>query len=74
MKVRILNPKNTIFSGEAKSVFVKGDMGEFEILDFHAPVISLLRKGDVTIDWAQKFAVSKGIVKFHDGECLILLD
>ena len=74
MKVRILNPQSTIFSAEAESVFIKGDTGEFEILDFHAPIISLLRKGEVTIDWERKFPVSKGIVKFYENECLILLD
>ncbi len=74
MDLRILNPKETIFSGKAKSVFVQGDRCEFELLDYHAPIVSLLRKGHVTVDWKKKLPVNKGIVKFHGDECLILLD
>ncbi|MDE0837487.1 MAG: hypothetical protein OSB41_00385 [Kiritimatiellae bacterium] len=74
MKLRILNPKDTIFSGDVKSVFVQGDRGEFEILDYHAPIVSLLRKGEITVDGKTRFPVKKGIVKFFKDECLVLLD
>ena len=74
MKVTILNPKEEVFSGEASSVFLPGDMSEFEILDHHAPIISLLKGGDVVLDWEQKIPITKGIVKFDRDECMILIE
>lgn len=74
MKVTILNPKQVLFEGEARSVFLPGDMAEFELLDFHAPIVSLLRPGEVTLDWEKKIPISKGMVKFDDNECVILVE
>ena len=34
-----------IFEGTAMSVILPGAEGEFEILDFHKPIISKLKKG-----------------------------
>ena len=74
MKVRILNPKHVLFEGEAKSVFLHGDMAEFEILDYHAPIVSLLRPGNVVIDWKTAIPIKKGMVKFDRNECVILVE
>ena len=74
MKVTILNPKHVIYDGRAASVFLQGDRGEFEILDFHAPIVSLLREGEVVIDRKEKVPVKKGMVRFHDNECMILVE
>ena len=74
MKVTILSPREEVFAGEATSVFLPGDMSEFEILDHHAPIISLLRGGEVIIDWERKIPITKGIVKFDRGECMILIE
>lgn len=74
MNVTILNPKHVVYEGQASSVFLRGDRGEFEILDYHAPIISLLREGDVTIDWRDKVPIKKGMVRFDDNECVILVE
>ena len=74
MKVTILNPKEVIFAGEAKSVFLPGDMSEFELLDHHVPIVSLLRPGNVTLDWERSIPISKGMVKFDRNECMILVE
>jgi len=73
-KVTILNPKRTIYEGEAKSVFLPGDLGEFEILDFHKSIISLLRRGEIIIDWAKSVAITKGIVRMHGDELVALVE
>ena len=74
MKVKILNPKHVVFDGEAKSLFLPGDMAEFELLDFHAPIVSLLRPGHVVVDWKTKIPIKKGMVKFDKNECTILVE
>ena len=73
-KVMILNPKWTIYEGEAKSVSLPGEEGEFEVLDFHKPIISLLIKGEIVIDWKKSIPISKGIVKMYDDELIALVE
>jgi F-type H+-transporting ATPase subunit epsilon len=74
MKVTILNQKHVIFEGEAKNVFLPGDMAEFELMDFHVPIISLLRPGKVIVDWDKAIPIKRGMVKFDNNECMILVE
>lgn len=74
MQVTILNPKHVLFEGEAKSVFLPGDLAEFEILDHHAPIVSLLLPGDVVLDWETRIPIKRGMVKFDRNECMILVE
>jgi F-type H+-transporting ATPase subunit epsilon len=74
MKVKILNPKHVLFEGEAKSVFLPGDLAEFEIMDYHCPIVSLLRPGRVVIDWEKAIPIKNGMVKFDKNECMILVE
>lgn len=71
INVSILDPTHVIFSGKAASVILPGDYGEFEILDFHKPIVSFLRKGDIIID-NMGFPISQGIMRFA-GDTLIAL-
>jgi F0F1-type ATP synthase epsilon subunit len=74
VNVTILSPKSVVFEGTARSVSLTGDEAEFEILDYHAPIASLLRPGFVTIDWETRIPIKKGMVKFQDNECMILVE
>ena len=74
MRVKILNPKHVVFDGEAKSVFLPGDMAEFEIMDYHAPIVSLLRPGKVILDWEKEVPITRGMIKFDNNECMILIE
>lgn len=74
MKVTILNPKHVIFDGEAKNIFLPGDMAEFELMDFHAPIVSLLRPGNVIVDWQRKIPIKQGMVQFDHNQCMILVE
>lgn len=49
MYLEIVSPEATLFSSEVDSVVVPGVMGEFEMLDNHAPIVSLLKEGTVKI-------------------------
>ena len=74
MKLTILNPKHVIFEGDAKHLFLPGDMAEFELLDYHAPIVSLLKPGKVIVDWETAIPIKKGMVKFDKNECMILVE
>lgn len=47
LKLRIVSPESVAYNGEAESVKVPGMLGNFEILNNHAPIISALQKGVV---------------------------
>lgn len=74
MKVTILSPKSVVYEGEVKSIFLPGEEAEFEILEHHAPIVSLLRNGFITMDWETHVPIKKGIVRFEDNECMILAE
>ena len=47
MYLEIVSPEATLFAGEVNSVTVPGVNGEFQMLQNHAPIVSLLQEGDV---------------------------
>ena len=49
MFLEIVSPEAVLFSGEVEAVTVPGLHGEFQMLDNHAPIVSLLQKGKVKI-------------------------
>jgi len=50
MYLEIISPEATLFSGEVLSVSVPGLNGYFQMLNNHAPVVSSLKRGIVTIE------------------------
>lgn len=49
MHLEIVTPEEILLSGEVRSVVVPGVDGSFELLDNHAPIVSLLQEGFVQI-------------------------
>ena len=49
MYLEIVTPEATLFKGEVTSVAVPGVNGEFEMLNNHAPIVSLLKEGHVKL-------------------------
>lgn len=74
MQLTVLSPKQTIFEGEAHSVLVAGDLAEFEILEYHAPIVSLLRTGNVVVDGERKIPIQRGMLTFDQNQCIILVE
>lgn len=76
MQVEIINPDEQIFSGEADLVQLPGKDGSFEILNNHAPLISVLRKGKVKIVGQDKkavyFEINGGVIEVLNNKILIL--
>ncbi len=50
MYLEIVSPEATLFAGEVNSVTVPGVDGEFQMLNNHAPIVSLLKEGKVKFD------------------------
>lgn len=49
MYLEIVSPETTLFKGDVDSVSVPGVNGDFEMLNNHAPIVSILKEGFVKI-------------------------
>ncbi|MCD4695653.1 MAG: ATP synthase F1 subunit epsilon [Bacteroidales bacterium] len=78
MNIEIINPDKIIFSGDADLVQLPGKDGSFEILENHAPLISVLKKGKVKIvdktKEAQFFDIKGGVIEVLKNKILILAE
>lgn len=50
MQLEIVTPEEVLLSDEVKSVTVPGINGAFQLLDHHAPIVSLLQEGFVKVE------------------------
>jgi F-type H+-transporting ATPase subunit epsilon len=78
MKVEIINPDKTIFTGDAELVQIPGKDGLFAILNNHAPLIAVLKKGRVRIVDKEKktqfFEIKGGVIEVLKNKVLILAE
>jgi F-type H+-transporting ATPase subunit epsilon len=58
MILEIVSPEAKLFSGEITSISLPGVNGHFQMLNNHAPIVSLLQKGIVKIT-APSFNISE---------------
>ena len=76
MTIEIINPDETIFSGEADVVQLPGKDGSFEILNNHAPLISVLKEGKIKVvdknKQTQFFEIKGGVIEVLRNKILIL--
>ncbi len=78
MKIDIITPDKKVYEGEIKSVRVPGKKGSFQVLKDHAPIISTLEAGLVTMvdqDGNQKvFEISGGVIEVKSNKIILLAD
>ena len=49
MKVEIISPSETLYTGEATAVTVPSKMGPFTLLEHHAAIVAILEAGKVSL-------------------------
>lgn len=78
MNLEIITPDKSVFTGEVSLVQLPGIDGSFEILNNHAPLISVLKKGSIKIKDAQGkeqfFEVNGGVIEVLKNKVLILAE
>ena len=73
-KAIVLTSRYTLFEGEIERAFMPGDTGEFEVLEFHKPMVSLLKEGIIVFDRTKTLAISKGIVRMNNNELVAIVE
>jgi F-type H+-transporting ATPase subunit epsilon len=77
MHLEILTPEKKIFEGDVSLVTFPGADGSFQVMDNHAPLISLLKEGVVEYkgkDGAKNIKVSGGVVEVLKNKVILLAD
>ncbi|MBL7938883.1 MAG: ATP synthase F1 subunit epsilon [Flavobacteriales bacterium] len=77
MKVEIITPDKELFKGEATLVTVPGVDGSLGFLNNHAPLITVLKAGDVKVktDKGEEFfAVKGGVVEVSNNTVIVLAE
>ena len=78
MKLEIITPERTIFQGDVVSVTLPGAAGMFQVLENHAPVISLLQKGKLTFVHKDKevteLLIEDGFAEINKNRVTVCLD
>ena len=67
----IVSPERTVYDGKADSVVLLGELGNFQVLVNHAPVISSLVAGEVRYvagEETQSLNIKGGFVEVRDNQ------
>jgi F-type H+-transporting ATPase subunit epsilon len=75
----IVTPERIMYTNEVEMVIAPTIDGEIGILPLHAPLVSVLRPGEIRVKWnsdkdIEWFAVSGGYIQIHEDKVIILAD
>ncbi|PJJ58904.1 ATP synthase F1 subunit epsilon [Hymenobacter chitinivorans] len=77
MRLEIITPDRKVFEGDVVSAQFPGTDGLFEVLNNHAPLISALKSGDITVTGAagrESFRIEGGVVEVLRNNVIVLAE
>ena len=78
MDLQIITPDKELFKGEATFVTVPGVDGSLGFLNHHAPLITVLRAGDVKVtlpnNKVETFTLKGGVVEVSHNKVIVLAE
>ena len=77
MHLEIITPEKKVFEGEVRITTLPGSDGSFQILNDHAPLVSLLKQGVVeykTKDSTNQITITGGVVEVLKNKVIVLAD
>ena len=77
MHLEIITPDKKIFEGEVTLATFPGADGSFQVLNNHAPMISLLKDGEVeykTKEATSQVKITGGVVEILKNKVVLLAD
>ena len=77
MYLEILTPEKKVFEGNVNIATFPGADGSFQVMDHHAPLISLLEEGVVEYkskEATQQIRISGGVVEVLKNKVVLLAD
>jgi F-type H+-transporting ATPase subunit epsilon len=77
MHLEILTPEKKVFYGDVTIVTFPGADGSFQVMDNHAPLISLLTEGIIEYkgnEGATSLRITGGVVEVLKNKVIVLAD
>ena len=77
MQLEIITPDKKVFEGEVAVATFPGEDGSFQILNNHAPLVSLLKEGVVEYkskEINQQVHITGGVVEVLKNKVILLAD
>ena len=78
LSLQLVSPNQDFFVGIIDMVVIPGEDGDFSVLPEHAPIITYLRPGKITITEERNkehiYFVGSGFVKVENNNCQVLVD
>jgi len=77
MHLEIITPDKKVFEGEVSIVTFPGADGSFQVMNDHAPIISLLKDGVVEYkskETANQVTITGGVVEVLKNKVIVLAD
>ncbi len=78
LEVQVVSAESEIFSGNCKMVFATGMLGEMGIAPEHAPLLTLLKPGEIRLvldnDEEEEFYISGGMLEVQPYQVIVLAD
>jgi len=78
MNLEIVTPDKKVYEGEITSIALPGIDGSFQILNNHAPIVSALGTGKMTVidteSQTQEYNISGGVVEMNNNKVIVLAE
>jgi len=78
MQLSLISPEGIVFTGDVEMIVIPGAKGDFGVLNYHAPFMTMLRNGTVTLyqngQKVQAFNISGGFCEVVPDGCIVLAD
>ena len=78
LSLQLISPDKEYFVGIVEMVVLPGENGDFSVLPDHAPIITYLRPGKISIIVERgkelSYFVASGFVKVDNNNCHVLVD
>lgn len=77
MYLEIITPEKKIFEGDVTIVTFPGADGSFQVMNDHAPLVSLLKDGQVIYkskESTEQVAITGGVVEVLKNKVIVLAD
>lgn len=78
MHLEIVTPDETLYEGKVTLIEVPGSKGRFQVLQYHAPIISTLNKGRIRVEESggdpQYYDIEGGVLEVQRNKAIILAE
>ena len=76
MLITIVSPEKELFNGEVHSIELPGQLGRFEVLENHAPLISTLAAGKIvcTGTTSLEIDIKGGFVEINKNKVAVCVE